>query len=49
MDGKGVFVWPDGRSYNGEYKEDKKHGRGLFAWYILNLNFYDNLSIKLIY
>lgn len=32
MDGKGLFIWPDGRSYEGEYKDDKKHGQGLFTW-----------------
>ena len=32
MDGRGIFVWPDGRSYEGEYKDDKKHGNGLFKW-----------------
>jgi len=32
MDGKGLFIWPDGRSYEGEYKDDKKHGIGLFTW-----------------
>jgi len=32
MDGYGVFYWPDGRSYEGEYLNDKKHGKGLFKW-----------------
>ena len=32
MDGRGIFVWPDGSSYEGEYKDDKKHGNGLFKW-----------------
>lgn len=32
MDGKGSFIWPDGRSYKGDYKDDKKHGQGLFTW-----------------
>lgn len=32
MDGKGEFVWPDGRKYNGHYVEDKKHGFGEFEW-----------------
>lgn len=40
MDGKGViiyiiiqvFTWNDGRKYNGEYKDDKKHGYGVFEW-----------------
>ncbi len=30
MHGKGIFKWPDGRSYEGEYQNDKKHGRGTF-------------------
>jgi len=32
MDGKGEFVWPDGRKYVGHYVEDKKHGFGEFEW-----------------
>jgi hypothetical protein len=32
MDGKGIFEWPDGRTYDGEYENDKKHGMGLFKW-----------------
>ena len=32
MDGKGVFDWPDGRKYEGDYLEDKKHGLGTFYW-----------------
>ena len=32
MDGYGVFKWPDGRQYEGEYKDDKKNGHGKFTW-----------------
>ena len=32
MDGKGVFSWPDGRKYEGEYLENRKHGYGEFQW-----------------
>ena len=32
MDGKGKFVWPDGREYVGYYKNDKKEGHGIFTW-----------------
>ena len=32
MDGRGVFTWPDGRKYEGEYKDDKKEGYGVFEW-----------------
>ena len=32
MNGKGKFEWPDGRIYDGEYKNDKKEGHGDFTW-----------------
>ena len=32
MDGKGIFTWPDGRRFEGEYKEDKKEGYGELEW-----------------
>ena len=32
MDGKGLFQWPDGRVYFGEFREGKKHGDGVFMW-----------------
>ena len=32
MNGKGVFLWPDQRKYEGEYVMDKKHGYGVFTW-----------------
>jgi len=32
MHGRGVFTWPDGRKYEGEYVEDKKEGQGVFYW-----------------
>ena len=28
MQGRGIFKWPDGRIYEGEYWNDKKHGKG---------------------
>lgn len=30
MNGKGMFVWPDGRRFRGQYKKDKKEGYGVF-------------------
>jgi len=36
MHGKGLFTWPDNRKYDGEYKEDKKEGYGIFEWVIIN-------------
>ena len=32
MEGRGVFTWPDGRRYEGEYVDDKKEGQGVFYW-----------------
>jgi len=32
MDGVGCYQWSDGRRYEGEYKEDKKHGFGIYQW-----------------
>lgn len=28
MNGEGVYTWPDGKRYIGEYKSDLKHGVG---------------------
>ena len=28
MHGKGIYIWKDGRKYEGEYVNDKKHGFG---------------------
>jgi hypothetical protein len=27
-----LIRWPDGKSYEGEYVDDKKHGKGEFKW-----------------
>ncbi len=32
MHGKGIYSWPDGRSYNGEYENDRKSGFGVYTW-----------------
>jgi hypothetical protein len=32
MHGRGLFKWPDGRTYEGEYISDKKEGHGIFLW-----------------
>lgn len=32
MEGNGVFTWPDGRKYVGDYADDKKEGHGVFFW-----------------
>lgn len=31
MNGYGLFTWKDGRSYRGEYKDDKKHNFGIYV------------------
>jgi len=30
--GKGLIIWNDGSSYEGEFKKDLRHGNGLFNW-----------------
>lgn len=32
MNGRGAFKWPCGKSYEGEYKANKRHGFGVFSW-----------------
>ena len=32
MKGKGIFYWPDGKRYEGEFNDDKKNGYGEFYW-----------------
>jgi hypothetical protein len=32
MHGFGVHTWEDGRSYEGNYHNDKKHGYGKYKW-----------------
>ena len=32
MEGKGVFSWPDGRRFEGNYLNDKKEGYGEYYW-----------------
>ena len=32
MDGSSKLTWLDGRLYLGEYKDDLKHGFGIFRW-----------------
>ena len=32
MHGMGIYIYTDGVTYEGEYKEDKKTGYGLYFW-----------------
>ena len=32
MHGRGTHTWADGRSYQGEYVNDKKDGYGVYTW-----------------
>ena len=32
MDRFGIYEWSDGRSYQGFYCNDKKHGFGIYIW-----------------
>jgi len=27
-----MYSWADGRKYEGNYKDDKKHGYGVYTW-----------------
>jgi hypothetical protein len=31
MSGQGVLEWPDGKRYDGEYRDDKRAGRGVYT------------------
>ena len=32
MDGKGIYKWPEGVEYNGDYVNGIKEGFGIFKW-----------------
>ena len=32
MDGKGIYKWPEGGEYNGDYVNGIKEGFGIFKW-----------------
>ena len=32
MNGEGIFIFLDGRKYEGLYVNDKKEGHGVFTW-----------------
>lgn len=32
MHGKGIYTWPNGKRYVGDYVNDKKEGKGVFTW-----------------
>jgi hypothetical protein len=32
MNGTGIFRWPDGRIYEGEFVNDLKQGKGRIMW-----------------
>ena len=32
MHGKGVYKWPEGGEYDGEYVNGIKEGKGIFTW-----------------
>ncbi len=38
--GKGIYTWKDGRRYDGEYHNDKKHGYGIYRLAIQNIKQY---------
>ena len=32
MHGEGEYIWEDGKSYSGTFRNDKRHGYGEFLW-----------------
>lgn len=32
MEGFGIYIWADGRRYEGQYHNDKKSGYGVYYW-----------------
>ena len=36
MKGKGKLIWPDGRFYEGDFKNNNKNGDGYFIWPLKN-------------
>ncbi len=30
--GKGVYTWPDGSKYDGDYVDGNQHGKGVYTW-----------------
>lgn len=32
MHGTGMYFWPDGRKYEGQYLDNKKHGFGTYEY-----------------
>lgn len=32
MNGHGILTWKDGRKYEGQFINDKRHGLGIFKW-----------------
>ena len=32
MTGLGIFTWPDGKQFKGNYNHDEKEGYGEFYW-----------------
>ena len=32
MNGEGYYRWADGRTYNGEFKDNEMHGNGTYEW-----------------
>ena len=32
MNGKGILIWPDGKKFQGEFKDDLREGFGRIEW-----------------
>lgn len=51
MHGKGIYTWKDGRRYEGEYLNDKKHVKIIIKWknYIFYNKYINNIPFRFIY
>ena len=32
LNGQGIYVFPDGKKYEGEYQKGYQHGHGIYTW-----------------
>jgi hypothetical protein len=32
INGKGKYIWPDGRTFDGEWKDNQMNGKGIYIW-----------------
>lgn len=32
INGRGLYIWSDGKQYNGDWVKNKMHGKGYLKW-----------------